>query len=114
MSSVPLRPGLGAARNLLDDPLVRLTSSTPTEHRLCNRGAGLDKIVFSLGVIPVAVHASEVGCTPNFSNKARIEVSASASGSSEESRSSYGVPSNTPFSGLKPELETQAREAGAR
>jgi hypothetical protein len=43
-----------------------------------------------LGVIPVAVHASAVGWTPNFSKKARIEASASSSRSSEESRSSYG------------------------
>jgi hypothetical protein len=46
------------------------------------------RIVFSLGVIPVAVHASAVGWTPNFSKKARIEVSASSSRSSEESRNS--------------------------
>jgi len=56
----------------------------------------LRRIVFSLGLIPVAVHASAVGRTPNFSKKARIEASASSSRSSEESRSSYGAPSNTP------------------
>ncbi len=46
------------------------------------------RIVLSLGVIPVAVHASAVGRTPNSSKKARIEASASSSRSSEESRSS--------------------------
>ena len=63
-------------------PLARATA----DRKLLN----LLRIVFSLGVIPVAVHASAVGWTPNSSTKARIEASASPSRSSEESRSLYG------------------------